>query len=373
VSVTEGGPLTSMVQAGNSRVTGRAKPGDVITAVDGKAVDSFPAFFEAMERARMNFGKLVVTVQDGRTGTRGTWIVQAELQPAGPPTAGKRQVHFLLCGLTDDKSIGEGIKVSLKNIKTMIGKHVEQGHIGSIREIRGGDCNAVTILRAVDELRVDSQDTVFCYYLGHGAYDTRRALGDPSRGHFFDIDNADLMRKQLFDRLRSKGARLTVLISDTCNVPRAAMPAGRARLSTVRRERPAGYTPLEKLLLFYRGEIDLSASSWDECSWFNPVVGGWFTAVLCRVLPWHSDWTSMLADLSKKANDDYHAKRQMILRTVRDPGELEHEPLRQLNIQPHMRPQTFQLQIASDPYAVASNRPAGTVDEVIIYWSVFRR
>ena len=150
--------------------------------------------------------------------------------------------------------------------------------------------------------------------------------------------------KQMLD----KGARLTVLISDTCNVEcRARLKPPRGLATPLAPRAPQGPMPLEVLLLQYRGVVDISASSRGQSSWNNDEIGGLFTHVACDVLYQQecSTWSVALERLSQGANAEYHQLRQDALD---NPGSISPETIEALRNQIDMLPQAFQLNVQRD-------------------------
>ena len=153
---------------------------------------------------------------------------------------------------------------------------VEPQHV---RMLAGPQVTAGNILAQVAALPVAAADTLFCYYVGHGAYDPRFAGTDPSQGHYLDLPTDDLLRSQLREQMLAKHARLTVLVTDSCNLQLPAQPTG-----------PRAVTPTSALLdkptlsvLFdnYAGIVDVNGSSRGQAGWSNP-FGGIFTTSVCH-------------------------------------------------------------------------------------------
>lgn len=357
-------PLLRMSPINNPGALVRAEVGDILVAVDGRVVRSSADYWAAMDRAGNNAGDAIISLRDVNTGTVHDWQVQAVRVPIENPTNGPRRVHFLLCGLTNDDSIGRAITVSLGELTSVLKSHVGDEFTGSLRVLQGSECNAEEILRAVNELDVRPQDTVFCYYLGHGAYDPSRSSNDPSGGHFFQIPSGDLMRKTLFDQLRGKGSRLTVLFTDTCNVRSVAAPKISAEQRTKSIVVP-GLTQLERLLLGYRGEIDVSASSQDEYSWFNATTGGWFSNVFCSRVASQPNWSRLFEDVSQRSNDFFHNMRDQILQK---PANTPATVLDQLRSQQNMRPQAFRLEASEDPFPAPRKARTRQITDTTTIW-----
>ncbi len=81
------------------------------------------------------------------------------------------------------------------------------------------------------------------------------------------------MRKTVRDKLLSKGAQLTVLITDTCNVPAPATPV----YKTVTKGIGKNWV-MSNLFLEHSGVFDVSGSSKNQYGWFSLDVGGWFSS-----------------------------------------------------------------------------------------------
>ena len=150
------------------------------------------------------------------------------------------------------------------------------------------------------------------------------------------------MRKQLSDRLRGKGARLTVLISDACNVRAVAH-----RRVAVDSRFPAGENPvLRDLLLRHTGFVDVSGSSRDQFGWYSAETGGWFTNALCYTADpaqfpgtAHVSWDQFLTRVSDNVSRDFQRRRNEALQS----GNI----VPRLRMQTDLRPQRFTLDVRS--------------------------
>ena len=283
-------------------------------------------------------------------------------------TNSPRHVHFLLCGLTKDDQIGDSIKRSLADLEHTLRGDVAQEYIGTFKVLRDDDCDASKILEAVRTTVLTKNDALCCYYLGHGAYDpTHAAPNDTSIGHHFQIPSGDLMRYTLLSQMQQKNARLTVLISDTCNVLCYARPivAPEQRVASATIH---GNTPLETLLLLHRGVIDISAASQSQYSWFSPETGGWFSAVVCIDLPRYDSWNTLFTQLKSDSDQNFRRRREQILA---NPGNTDENTLAQLRGQQHMIPQAFHFDVKRDGPETLTDRER-TIERTYTTWSVVR-
>src|SRR5262249_4036282 len=148
----------------------------------------------------------------------------------------------------------------------------------AVRVVKGDQMNSKAILGAIDELKPAPTEAVVYYHLGHGAYNPAAASGDPSGGHFFQLRGGDLYRKQVWDALKAKGAQLTVMITDTCNVPAVPNPSFRYLPPLTR---TGDSRVLANLLLDHTGDINVSGSSKDQFGWYSNDIGGWWSDGVC--------------------------------------------------------------------------------------------
>lgn len=141
-----------------------------------------------------------------------------------------------------------------------------------------------TVMQLLDEVMVEPNDTLFFYFTGHGAQD--------DRGHHLALAQGALYRAELLPYLQGKGARLTVVMTDCCNVRSDGklqiFPAPYA-------ERPAQVTPVfRSLFMEPRGVVDICSSSPGESAFFavdpespGGIAGSLFTRSLAA---WFDDW-----------------------------------------------------------------------------------
>jgi hypothetical protein len=118
------------------------------------------------------------------------------------------------------------------------------------------------------------------YYSGHGAW-------DKDKGQYLQMysgeksKKGDLFRSTLVAKLEAKKARLTVLLTDICNIE-APSRAPLTRDLT----KPPNYAALRCLLLLPEGLVDITSSEKGQLSWSwfpdadGKEIGGLFTVPL---------------------------------------------------------------------------------------------
>lgn len=352
-TVDPGGPGAWMTSPDNQR--GILEPGDMITAIDGRRVHSLDEYYHALNASAGREGRVRLTVRDVRSGRETLWDTRAaRVRVIGPPLppVDRREprVRVLLIGLTKDEKLGRMIEVSLAKLHTTF--HGVPGiRDQDITELRGDQVTAENILGVVDRLAVRDSETLLCYYIGHGAYDPARVReGDRSGGHFFQIPSGDLMRRTLLDHLRAKHARLTVLLSDTCNVRSVAHPPP---VYEHRQIFSGENRVLHDLLLNHTGVVDVSGSSRDQYGWFSLVPGGWFTEAFTNECDPENfrreafvSWDRFLGRVSDAASKEFHRRKDSLLRA---PGTTSAEVVQQLRQQADQRPQLFAVDVRRVP------------------------
>jgi hypothetical protein len=317
-------PATRLVSPDDPNVTYGLEIGDVVTHVNGIPINSVSDYRQAMDAAAERGGPVELWVRTMNGNRELRWLAQANLEQVveRPDASRVRMVHFLFIGTTEmpGDPLGEGIRYNLESLQ-MLAETFPKNRVAEVKVIDGDECNAENILREVASLPLSYDDAIFCHYSGHGAFDPAAATpDDKSNGHHFQIESGALMRYELWQALRKHGVRMTVLMTDTCNVL-AKVRLGKRREYTISAgEQP--YSNLEQLLLGFRGSIDISASDFNQYAWYsiNPEgsdeldrSGGWFTVEVCSILPRYNDWKTAFGQLRRATNSDYQERRKRML------------------------------------------------------------
>lgn len=342
LTVNPAGPGAWMRSAAGFR--GTLEPGDVITAVDGKSVRGQVDYYEAMNAGGK--GKKL-TVKDKNTGKEVVWDVQAaDVAPPAPPLPPNARratgIKILVVADTDDGSIGKFVDVSLARLKEQLEQipDVPPEKV-QVRYLTGPQVTAKSVMDAVTALQAGPTETVVYYHLGHGAYDPKKAAGDPFGGHLFELPGGNVYRKPVWDALRAKKAQLTVMVTDTCNVAlEAAAPSAR-RAAPIARTGES--RPLAALLLDHAGEVNVSGSSKDQYGWFSERGGWWTDAVLTTLaapagFPDGATWDAFLKAAGDRCSDTYLTARDQFLK---NPAGLKADLIASLRNQKDQRPQVY--------------------------------
>lgn len=333
------GEVIVSIAAGSPAAAAGLQIGDRIAAVDGYPIgvvegNTYSLASEIRHASRRCRLEVV------RNGGIGHLFVDF-----GPKPILTQRVHALVIGLTDDPKIGRDMRLNLDGMQNVL-RAIPPQHRGAMLRIDGQDCQPANILRSIQMLNVQPNDALFVYYGGHGAFDPNRIEpNDPSGAHFFSIPGQDLMRRDLMRTMLSKQARLTLLISDTCNVSAPANLPGRAAAVQMAPQQQPQEPPVVSLLLRHRGILDVSGSSRGQYGWGSE-HGGIFTVSLVRAMTLGgTNWSAVL-DQSKRETHIHFAEIQRIAST--NPQAMPPEAREAVLSQPDQAPQAFVFRLWMD-------------------------
>ena len=159
------------------------------------------------------------------------------------------------------------------------------------------------ILQTVKDIQPTEDDTLVFYYSGHAAHDAGNG------GQFFQIkdDNGkavELQRRTLLAALHEKKARLTVLLTDCCNIE--LEPTGESKEIASPVSSPEKMSPVfAELLIKPKGTVDITSSKRGEASFVDSTSkkrGSCFTYPLVALFEKHRNnksivWTDFVAEL----------------------------------------------------------------------------
>lgn len=372
-TVFPGGPATRLRSVTTGK-PGTLERGDVITHIDDRPVPTQSDYYLAMWLSAPRNGKIRLRVRDVNSGRIFHWDAVAERADGVSPDAPVRKdsarasrVKALLIGDTLDRRIGEGVSANLQNLQRYLEGLPGFDPKTDLKVLAGRNVTARNILAEAASLRVGPTETLFCYISCHGAHDRRFAAGDPSGGHFFQLPGGHLMRRDLLGQLRGKDAQLTVLLSDTCNVPGLYIPP---TMKGPMAPPPIRSKAFEDLLFNQIGVVDVSGSSAGQYGWFQS-DGGWFTLGLIRsIAAWdkggakvsaddpfkdpfgrkvgtasEAEWKPFLEQTSRIASELFQTRKKFILAAPEPKEAGQRETRQKLREQSDQRPQAFQLNV----------------------------
>jgi hypothetical protein len=336
-TVNEDSPLLRM-RSGASDSTFRIEPGDHILGVMGGNgvfyIPNSPRRFAAITNS-LSEPKTELIVRDKRTNKSFRYQVallkgQAEAPANAPPEA----IKVLLIGDTDDTSIGTSVKGELDAISKLIEVSIPEEQRGKIERVEGKDFSKNAILGFVKAWKVDkTREGIFCWVSCHGAHKPH-LLNDPSGGHFFERRDGDfLLRSTLFDALKNKSDRLTILLSNSCNAPVPAEEATKLR--------PSG--ALKRLLLWHSGFVDINSASPKQLA-LGDLFGDAFQAC-CLAKDSEDQWEAFFKKWQGQTSQDYKNVRKKILSNPPPPNDSYYQTYLYLKEQDDQRPHAYKLNV----------------------------
>lgn len=364
-SVTPGGPATRLQSPSNPNFAAMEN-GDVIVSINGFPVLTAQQYEAAMASLAATGGRAKIGLLDVRTGSVSNWTTQADLigtpNPSpnpnpgpgpgpgpnpnpNPGLAGPGKIHILLVGMSATSSTGfnSSVKESLRQLNNVV-DGIQPGVLGSRATLADNQCTAPNIIGSINSIPVSPNDSIFVYYVGHGA-------NDVSRGHYFDFPSGqqDLPRATVENALASKHARLSVFISESCN----RVGQIEAAFGYSGGNPPTGRTPLEVLLSDYRGVVDVNSTTQGQLGWGTASAGGFFTAALTANLLTSNipDWSTLINTTGQQANDRFLLMRNSQLQKLSNDPTAANDPdkanlMQQLQSQTAMTPQVYQLNVS---------------------------
>ncbi|WP_164921725.1 hypothetical protein [Rhodopirellula baltica] len=335
----------------NPPVIRALRPGDQITHLNGRIIRNGQGLRDASDASH---GNVRLTIKESDTLRTRDWDVDpvvitltANRTAATSQASGVKPVLFaILIADTQDETIGNGAKVSLDQISEQLKQLISKDQL-ELTILDEDDCNPEKIIRELGVIPSTDADSVFVYYLGHGAFDPLQSQNDPSRGHFMDFKRKDLLRRTVWKYLNAAPAKFRAVVTDACNVQGEADPFEYRMELRARTMQIVGATGLEWLLLGHRGQIDLSAADFGQFAWYSNERGGFFSNQWVQVASDVSltDWSPFLSQVGQASNKYYVAERERILA---NPGSIPTDTLARLRSQTSMRTRLFRNQVRRD-------------------------
>jgi hypothetical protein len=188
---------------------------------------------------------------------------------------------------TNDPRLGAGFSANAKSIRDYaILVASVSGLTLDMKEIIGADYTCERIKESVDSFSAQSTDVILFYHSGHGFSPAENQTStSASKYPSFDCEKngadedniAQLPNlEDISKALRSKGARLTLVVADSCNVvlPRAAQFFSAKGITQDR---------IKAMFRDFKGSILMSSSVRGQYSWYTS-DGGLFTNRLIDIL-----------------------------------------------------------------------------------------
>ncbi len=220
-------------------------------------------------------------------------------------------IYLFLDGAIQDPQIGRAVSHDLRNILLFLGESTPKNQLVIYNfgnSWKGPDVNSTSdtknaILTAIQNCPAKSTDTIVFYWSGHGAYD--------KSGHYIFLPKGGkdriMYRSEILSALQKKGASLTVLITDSCNVFHDYSGHGAvvgAPLPEIDHATPL----ISSLFLNCKGVVNINSSSPGEKSYCSSLAGSVFTINLYNSKFFNENksmtWSSFLDDVQERMKED---------------------------------------------------------------------
>jgi len=238
------------------------------------------------------------------------------------------KMHLILAAdVSSSDSVGSVVQSDTYNLRELLENNVAGDRLNIIDlqdKHKGKLLTKENILQEICNLNVNSDDTIFFFYSGHGAFDPKVAQND---GQYFAlasyIQNREtekpVFRYEILDTMKSKNVRLSILISDCCfneaELPTHLRPP---QLPQSRGEMKALKPLVEKLFFEAKGVVDITASEKGSYGFIYPKEsriengvnkGSVFTWNLHKTLTTEmyasKDWKQIFELVRENTNKDY--------------------------------------------------------------------
>ena len=206
--------------------------------------------------------------------------------------AAESMIHVIIAA--DGRAgFGANLVADYKNMERLFKKNVPASRLKMVL-METDDITPDKILQTVDRMEPTADDALVFYYSGHAAHDAGNG------GQFFQLKDgngkaAELQRRTLLASLKDKKARLTVLLTDCCNIEQKSTDKEKEISQVV--QSPDKITPVfEALFLKPEGTVDITSSKRGEASFTDSTAkkrGSCFTWPFVALLEKHQDKKSM--------------------------------------------------------------------------------
>ncbi len=188
-------------------------------------------------------------------------------------------LHLVLIANTFDPAIGMGCTTDEKNLRNEFSQVADALGV-SFREhiVDGASFSKVNVIATLNSLQPAGNDIVLFIYRGHG-FRWKNQTEDWPRmdlrtSSYMDInDNSSMNLAEVYSTLKSKGARLNIILGDCCNSEIDASSVTTSNYLTFQVDNNSDVSKLKKLFMDSNGIILSSAAQKGEVSWNTPQGG----------------------------------------------------------------------------------------------------
>ncbi|MDR3109166.1 MAG: PDZ domain-containing protein [Planctomycetaceae bacterium] len=201
--------------------------------------------------------------------------------------------------------VGDIAMIDQQNIKRLFEANIPQKQL-HIEVLTNDGLKKENLLKFIDDLKISNEDTVVFYYSGHGAYDAANQM------QILQISTGDMYRNDITERIKQKSARLSVILTDCCNVK--VEPMAKKRQVSEKFFAKEMSPLFGSLFIYCKGTVDITSSKIGEFSGCdNRKIdnrGSCFTYPFVEILQINRDnaqmdWKKIVDELSVKTNNAF--------------------------------------------------------------------
>ena len=197
------------------------------------------------------------------------------------------KLHFVLVANTNDPRIGYSVQKDVINITSQIKDVATFLNLPlNLVEISGAKFGKAGVETALNNLKPGTNDIVIFYYSGHGYSNDRNANEqypqfDLRQSRFDDVLVATLNASEVLTKIKSKNARLNLVITDCCNSSLGLLkPEGKNFALTTKSLMSWEKSYCYDLFMKSKGTVIATAAKKGQYAYGNTDVGGYFTSNL---------------------------------------------------------------------------------------------
>ncbi|MFK7821509.1 MAG: caspase family protein, partial [Planctomycetaceae bacterium] len=213
-----------------------------------------------------------------------------------------RKLHVVIAADISDASIGRYCQTDANKVRTLFQNNVHHQEV-EIHEVATSNINQVGINQVLQNARIRPEDAVVFYYSGHGNY-ARNGQ------HYMVVSGNWTARSAVIASMKSRGAGLAVLVTDSCfNFNDVDPPERRANVQM----RMAATAPLFRKLFFEtNGFVDINSCQRDEkaATHADYSLGSVFTKAMVDCMGTKSNmetetWQSIVNEISQETSRQF--------------------------------------------------------------------
>ena len=239
------------------------------------------------------------------------------------------KMYVLIAADTKDKTVGEDSKTDMQKMISLydtIRKYIGIPDANyTLKTIAGDELSQKNVLDAIAGLHRGQYDIIVFHFFGHGFRRNKTdvfpqinliSLNNITRATFTKdslnvLANA-LSMQRVYEMIRSKGARLSLVFSDACNVNIGTDPIS-TLIPVQRGDDTWSFNPKNVRALFLnpkRFSLLANGAKNGEATWSSPKLGSFFThsfkgtlQVYCSDAKSNANWNDLMKELKQNAID----------------------------------------------------------------------